>query len=121
MAEANPIYQSIWQNVIQPDQERRARNLVAWSWRWRKIQNWFEGFSRLFVLAATILSFASGVYENTVLAFVAGVTGATSIGFNQFSIYAGKESSERKSDLIHLLQEIKTMQLEHPVEINEEV
>lgn len=111
-------YQSIWINIIQPDQEHRVESLVKWTRLWRKFQNVFEAFARLLFLAGAVLSYASGVYENKVLAFVAGTVITTAIAINQFSIYAGKESAERKTELIQLLNEIRTLHLEEPNQIN---
>ncbi len=121
MAENQTAYQEIWVNVILPDQRERANNLVKWSWRWRKIQNWIESIGRVLQYIAAILAFAAGVYDNSLLAFISGSVCATGSAFNQFSLYAGKESAERKTDLIQLLHEIKASDLEPPLSLNGDI
>ena len=68
-----------------------------------------ETVSKVLMGAGSVLSFASGVYLNANLAFVAGSVSTLSVLCLQFAQFAFKESKKSTQDLNRLLQ---TLQLD---------
>ena len=80
-------------------------NLASKS-RWKIIGDLSEAFSQVFTATATILAFASGFFEYSFLAFIAGCIGTSAIVLKQFSSYCMKESSERTQQVNRILKKL---------------
>lgn len=74
--------------------------------RWKFIGDLTEALAQILLLVATILSFASGTFDNKILAFVSGAVGVGSIVFLRFSSYAMKESQERTEQVNRILEQL---------------
>lgn len=87
------------------------KDTITWRFLWRKSGNIAEGLSLLASLSATVLSFSSGAFNNTTLAFVAGCLGSISLALMRASSYALKESIEREEQLNILLEKAHITQV----------
>ena len=83
---------------------------------WRFTSNLTEICGNIFILITTLLAFATGYFENYILAFVAGGVSTAAIMCFKFSSYASKESSERIKKINKILVELNIRQI---VDINE--
>jgi hypothetical protein len=80
------------------------------------VSNITETTGQILTVAATILSFASGVYRcNDSLAFSSGCVNVSAISILKFSTYASGESNERNKQLNILLDRYNIVHLPQPI------
>jgi hypothetical protein len=95
------VKQSILEDLVEPCFYKDIKSLMAERTIWRKSGSVFETFSKLFVGAASILSFATG------LNFWSGTSSVLSLVCMQFSSFSYSESKERSSKMNKLLDKLK--------------
>jgi hypothetical protein len=74
--------------------------------RWKFIGDLTETIAHLFMLAGSVLAFATGSFNIINLSFASGSCGILSLSLLRFSSYAMKESSERTVQVNMLLEKI---------------
>tara|TARA_B110000967_G_C18814753_1_gene525543 strand:+ start:286 stop:828 length:543 start_codon:yes stop_codon:yes gene_type:complete len=95
------------------------KDSITWRFLWRKGGNISEGLSLIASLSSTVLSFSSGAFNNTTLAFIAGCLGSISIALMRASSYALKESIEREDQLNILLEKAHITQVPSLIKIED--
>ena len=95
------VKQKIMDELVEPCFYKDIKALMAERTIWRKSGNIFETFSKLFVGAASILSFATG------LNFWSGTSSVLSLVCMQFSSFSHSESKERSNKMNKLLDKLK--------------
>lgn len=112
MLTSGELHTRVEENIINPDINDEIESLVSSRNKWKRVSNIAETSGQLLLLAATMLSFASGVYKcNDSLSFAAGCVNAASISFLRFSSYASNESNERTTSLNTLLARLNIQPL----------
>jgi hypothetical protein len=102
--------------IINPDLNDEIYNLLRSRNKWRLVSNISETTGHILTVAATILSFASGVYKcNDSLAFASGCVNVSAISILKFSSYASGESNERNKQLNSLLSRYHIAPLPQPI------
>ena len=94
-------------DIIQPDYEEEIKNYINGRNGWRKVGLCFETSSKIFLGIGSVVSFASGVYQNTTLSFIAGSISTISLVCLQFSTYSFSQSKRSTNRLNLLLSELK--------------
>lgn len=74
--------------------------------RWKFLGDVSEGIAQLLMGVSSILAFAAGAFNYTVLSFIAGAIGVGSLVLLRISAYAMKESSERTAQVNRVLDQI---------------
>ena len=95
------VKQKIMDELVEPCFYKDIKALMAERTIWRKSGNIFETFSKLFVGAASILSFATGFN------FWSGTSSVLSLVCMQFSSFSHAESKERSNKMNKLLDKLK--------------
>ena len=95
------VKQSILEELVEPCFYKDIKSLMSERTIWRKSGSVFETLSKLFVGAASILSFATG------LNFWSGTSSVLSLVCMQFSSFSYSESKERSSKMNKLLDKLK--------------
>jgi hypothetical protein len=95
------VKQSILEDLVEPCFYKDIKSLMSERTIWRKSGSVFETLSKLFVGAASILSFATG------LNFWSGTSSVLSLVCMQFSSFSYSESKERSSKMNKLLDKLK--------------
>jgi hypothetical protein len=95
------VKQKIMDELVEPCFYKDIKALMAERTIWRKSGNIFETFSKLFVGAASILSFATGFN------FWSGTSSVLSLVCMQFSSFSHSESKERSNKMNKLLDKLK--------------
>lgn len=102
--------------IINPDLNDEILKLLKSRNKWRVVSNISETTGHILTVAATILSFASGVYKcNDSLAFASGCVNVSAISILKFSTYASGESNERNKQLNSLLSRYNVSPLPQPM------
>ena len=100
------IKDHITQNIIQPNYILEIKEHISARSTWKCVSVTFETLSKIFLGLSTIASFASGVYLNTNLSFVAGSISTLSLVSLQFSNFSKRESKRSTDELNLLLQRL---------------
>jgi hypothetical protein len=95
------VKQKIMDELVEPCFYKDIKALMTERTIWRKSGNVFETLSKLFVGAASILSFATG------LNFWSGTSSVLSLVCMQFSSFSHSESKERSNKMNKLLDKLK--------------
>ncbi len=95
------VKQKIMDELVEPCFYKDIKALMSERTIWRKSGNVFETLSKLFVGAASILSFATG------LNFWSGTSSVLSLVCMQFSSFSHSESKERSNKMNKLLDKLK--------------
>ena len=95
------VKQKIMDELVEPCFYKDIKSLMSERTIWRKSGNVFETLSKLFVGAASILSFATG------LNFWSGTSSVLSLVCMQFSSFSHSESKERSNKMNKLLDKLK--------------
>ena len=95
------IKQKIMDELVEPCFYKDIKALMSERTIWRKSGNIFETFSKLFIGASSILSFATG------LNFWSGTSSVLSLVCMQFSSFSHSESKERSNKMNKLLDKLK--------------
>lgn len=103
---SNDVKLDIMNDLVEPCYYIDVKNLIAECKIWRQIGDIFTTTSKVCVGGTSILSFASGIYKNDTLTFIAGTVSVLSLSCMQFSSYAYSESKERTSKLNKLLKQL---------------
>jgi hypothetical protein len=103
-------------DIIQPDYIEEITSYINGRNVWRKVGIFFETTSKLCLGVGSIMSFASGVYSNTSLSFVAGSVSTVSLVCLQFSTYSFTRSKKATEHLNIMLKELKLEALPDLVE-----
>lgn len=74
--------------------------------RWKFISDICEAISNILAGIAAILAFAAGVFDYSLLSFIAGCCGTSSMVFLHFSTYAMRESRERTHQVNKILSKL---------------
>lgn len=74
--------------------------------RWKTIGDICETLSHVCTGVSAVLSFSAGVFDNKILAFIAGCLGTSSLVLLKFSSYATRESKERTDQVNILLSDL---------------
>ena len=94
-------------SILQPNYINEISEFIKGRTRWRTIGLTFETVSKLLMGAGSILSFASGVYNNTNYSFIAGSISTLSVVSLQFATFCYKESKQSTDDLNTLLRKLQ--------------
>ena len=95
--------------IIQPSYVDDVTTFIRGRSWWRTAGMTFETVSKLLMGAGSVLSFASGVYQNTNFSFIAGSISTLSVVSLQFSTFCFRES---KKSTEHLNRLLKNLQLD---------
>jgi len=96
----------ITHDIIQPNYRTEISDFIhSRSW-WRKTGMCFETISKLLMGSGSVLSFASGVYQNQNFSFIAGSVSTLSVVCLQFATFCYKESKQSTQELNLLLQKL---------------
>ena len=101
------FHDKIQMDIIQPNYIDEIESFLSGRKTWRKLGLTFETGSRLFMGIGTVLSFASGVYNNPTISFIAGSISTVSIVCIQFSSFCYHESKKSTEELNILLEKLK--------------
>jgi hypothetical protein len=113
---AAELHTTIEDQVINPDILDEIKSLLSSRNRWRKVSNISETSGQLFMIASTVLAFASGVYKcNDSLSFAAGSVNVGSIALLKFGTYALNESAERTRLLNDFLVRCNVVAMPQPI------
>lgn len=94
-------------NLIQPNYVNEIQASIKGRTRWRSVGMFFETVSKLFLGIGSVLSFASGVYNNQNMSFISGSITTLSLVCLQYSSFSYKESKEATTELNILLQKLE--------------
>ena len=94
-------------NLIQPNYVNEIQTSIKGRTRWRSVGMFFETASKLFLGIGSVLSFASGVYNNQNMSFISGSITTLSLVCLQYSSFSYKESKESTTELNILLQKLQ--------------
>lgn len=103
----NSFKEQIRLDIIQPDYVHEITSFINGRNDWRRVGVIFETASKVCLGIGSVLSFASGVYVNTTLSFVAGSVSTISLVFMQFSTYSFKESKRATEHLNIMLKNLE--------------
>lgn len=84
---------------IQDDFKKTVHYLLQSRKKWRDIENFSETFAHLLMLFGTILTFASGIFDNKIFSFVSGGILCLSAALLKLSQYSKAECLERNTIL----------------------
>jgi hypothetical protein len=93
-------------NLIQPNYVNEIQSSIKGRTRWRSVGMFFETASKLLLGIGSVLSFASGVYNNQNMSFISGSITTLSLVCLQYSSFSYKESKESTTELNILLQKL---------------
>jgi hypothetical protein len=93
-------------NLIQPNYVEEIQTSIKGRTRWRSVGMFFETASKLFLGIGSVLSFASGVYNNQNMSFISGSITTLSLVCLQYASFSYKESKESTTELNILLQKL---------------
>lgn len=93
-------------SIIQPNYINEISDFIRGRSWWRTAGMCFETLSKLLMGGGSVLSFASGVYQNTNFSFIAGSVSTLSVVCLQFSTFCYKESKQSTQELNTLLQKL---------------
>ncbi len=94
-------------NLIQPNYVNEIQSSIKGRTRWRSVGMFFETASKLLLGIGSVLSFASGVYNNQNMSFISGSITTLSLVCLQYSSFSYKESKESTTELNILLQKLQ--------------
>lgn len=94
-------------NLVQPNYVEEISGFIDGRKMWRKIGLFCETASKVLMGAGSVLSFASGVYQNTNFSFAAGTVSTLSVVFLQFSNFCHRETKKSTEKLNKLLENLK--------------
>lgn len=116
------LHTMIEEQVINPDITNEIKSLLSSRNKWRTVSNISETSGQVFIVASTMLAFASGVYKcNDSLSFAAGCVNVASISLLKFSSYAANESAERNKLLNKLLERCNVTPMPRPMFVTQEI
>ena len=107
----------ILSELVEPCYYKDIDEMIKERKTWRAYGNKFETLSKIMIGSSSIISFATGIYDYKILAFVSGITSVLSLTFIQFSTYAFKESKERTIELDKILT---SLDIENVPELSDE-
>jgi hypothetical protein len=84
---------------LQDDFKRTIHYLLKSRKKWRRIENHAETSAHILMLFGTISTFASGIFDNKILSFIAGGILCLSAALLKLSAYCHAECLERNSIL----------------------
>lgn len=93
----------IIKRVIVPHTENEAIELSKWTVACNSIGNYLSIGAKFCTGASSVLAFSAGFYNNSSLAYLAGLSGTLALMLGQFSSYAKRESRSRITLLNNLL------------------
>lgn len=105
------IGQKIVKELIEPTYYQDAKTSLEWRSRWKKIGDVSEAMAKILASIATIVAFAAGFFDLSILSFISGCLGTVSLVFLQFSSYAMNESRERTQRTNRILEDLGTMKI----------
>lgn len=115
----NILSNAIRDNIINPAMVKEIEDLCKSREKWRKVSNYSEAIGNFLVLAAAIVSFASGIYEENIVSFIGGCLATSAISLVKFSIYANNECIERNKSLNKLLKYFNVNPMPNPIISNQ--
>jgi len=92
--------------IIKKNYVKEIEDFIETRRKWKKHGRNFETGSKIFIGIGSILSFASGVYDNKELSFIAGAISVISMVLLQYATFSYRESSKSTQDLNVLLDSI---------------
>jgi len=104
---SNEVKVDIMSNHIEPAYKKDVIELLKGKRCWRLTGQIFETISKIFVAVGSIVSFASGVYGETTLSFIAGSISTFSLATLQFASFSYKENKKQSNELNTLLKNIQ--------------
>lgn len=96
----------IMSNYVEPAYKQDVIELLQGKRCWRITAQTFETISKVFVAVGSIVSFASGVYNEPNLSFIAGTISTVSLATLQFASFGFRENKKQSSALNTLLSNI---------------
>ena len=93
-------------NIIQPNYIHDIQGHINAKNSWKCVSISFETTSKVLLGCSTVLSFASGVYINNTLSFIAGSVSTLSLVCMQFSNFSKRESKRSTEELNILLKKL---------------
>lgn len=94
-------------HLIQPNYVSEIKNSIQGRTWWRSVGMFFESTSKLLLGIGSVLSFASGVYNNQNMSFISGSVTTLSLVCLQYSAFSFRESKEATSELNVLLKKLQ--------------
>jgi hypothetical protein len=101
------FHKNIIQSIIQPNYITEINSFINGRRIWRSMGLTFETTSRVLIGTGTILSFASGIYQNTTMSFIAGSVSTISLICLQFSSFCYHKSKKSTEELNIILDKLK--------------
>jgi hypothetical protein len=106
MSSSSEIYTQA-QQIINEVKLNELRHNLRTQINWLRVSDILESLSIVFTGTCTILSFATGYFDNIILSLCAGFCGVLASTMLIYSKYSYKESQEREKRLTKILNTIK--------------
>jgi len=100
------LKEQIFKDLIEPSYYSDINETLKGRKCWRRAGHLFESLSKILLAVSSVLSFASGVYDDKILSFIAGTISTVSLATFQFSLYSIKMHKRNSFELNQLLEQI---------------
>lgn len=100
------LKEQILKDLIEPSYYSDIKEILSGRKCWRRSGHLFESLSKILLAVSSVCSFASGVYDDKILSFIAGTISTVSLATFQFSLYSIKMHKKNSFELNQLLEKI---------------
>jgi len=115
--EEEKLKTKIMSELIEPAYFNDVEKNIHSREKWKSISDISQTISKVLAGMATVLAFAAGFFNITMLSFIAGCLGTLSLVTQQFSQYALNESKDRTLRINRILSNLHYKKIENRLSI----